>query len=230
MNLNDAKIPTDCPLPDPLTDNSCHAWGGDVEVYFRNLEAHLVRKINAAQLVVGCVAWMTSEPILRALARVPKGVAIVVQKEDFLRPDIGKSSNWKTRLRWLYAMLPKPPVRYAFPFLKALSYGGDPSMEAVRCVGNHNSAKLPAFPRMHNKFLCFCDVPDAPEEDVEPRSVWTGSFNLTRNAGMSLENAVVLHNPTVVKAYFDEWQQIMALSETLDWRSEWIAPEWRIGS
>jgi len=31
-------------------------------------------------------------------------------------------------------------------------------------------------------------------------------------------------------AYADEYGHILALSETLDWNSEWIEPEWRIGT
>jgi len=41
---------------------------------------------------------------------------------------------------------------------------------------------------------------------------------------------VVLKDSRVVKAYYDEWQHIMALSEPLDWSSRWVEPEWRVGT
>ena len=87
------------------------------------------------------------------------------------------------------------------------------------------------FPRMHNKFLAFCDANLTGDEmRLVPRAVWTGSFNMTRNATRSFENAVVLTDPDIVAAYYREWEQILSLSEPLDWTSHWCEPEWRIGS
>ena len=60
--------------------------------------------------------------------------------------------------------------------------------------------------------------------------VWTGSYNISQTATKSLENAVVIRDQVIAEAYFNEWSQIMALSEPLDWESEWVAPEWRIGT
>jgi phosphatidylserine/phosphatidylglycerophosphate/cardiolipin synthase-like enzyme len=92
---------------------------------------------------------------------------------------------------------------------------------------------------MHNKFLVFCNLtegktdeqfPDTTVPTIVPQSVWTGSFNLTKNATMSFENAVLLVGNSVAGAYFNEWAQILALSEPLDWRSEWMEPEWKVGT
>jgi hypothetical protein len=60
--------------------------------------------------------------------------------------------------------------------------------------------------------------------------VWTGSFNWSENGVNSLENAVVISDCRVIDAYLAEFEQIAALSEPLDWQSEWVEPEWRIGS
>jgi hypothetical protein len=60
----------------------------------------LIRLIRQADIVLGCVAWVTSESILKALAE-KKGVSLIVQKEDFLRPDLMSSDNWSRRLRQL---------------------------------------------------------------------------------------------------------------------------------
>lgn len=209
-------------------DNSIIA--GSTRVYFRNLPTRLIEHIDKADAVLGCVAWLTHPAILDALSR--KSVAIVVQKEDFLRPDIGASSTWKRDLRARYERLDCQSSRYAFKnMIGSLSYGGDPTVDAVRCVGNFNREKSPAFPRMHNKFLVLCRHENDGHKPVPvPFAVWTGSFNLTYNAANSLENAVYLEEPAVVAAFFHEFGQVMALSEPLDWESDWSAPEWRIGS
>jgi hypothetical protein len=58
--------------------------------------------------------------------------------------------------------------------------------------------------------------------------VWTGSFNLTKNATRSLENVVVIRCPRIALAYYDEWMQVEAISEPLDWAIQWPCPEWKI--
>ena len=41
-----------------------------VESIFKNLEGRVIEKIRSADAVVGCVAWLTNEKILRALSDV----------------------------------------------------------------------------------------------------------------------------------------------------------------
>ena len=229
LNLNDLEPEDDAyGTGKNIQDNS--VLSGSVQVYFRDLTKHLITHISSAEVVVGCVAWLTHPEILAALKA--KSVSLVVQKEDFLRPDFGAASGWKRQLRAQYDALKCHLTRYDFNnMIGSLSTSGDPSMEPVRCVGNYNREKAPAFPRMHNKFLVFCRT---NEQDglaiVTPYAVWTGSFNLTYNAENSLENAVYITEASVVKAYFQEFGQVMALSESLDWESEWSVPEWRIGT
>jgi phosphatidylserine/phosphatidylglycerophosphate/cardiolipin synthase-like enzyme len=86
---------------------------------------------------------------------------------------------------------------------------------------------------MHNKFVLFCNVKEAEGDgfpEITPYAVWTGSFNFSKNATFSFENAVVLTDQAVVQSYYREWGQILALSEPLNWEDPWCAPEWRIGS
>lgn len=120
-----------------------------------------------------------------------------------------------------------------------MSSSSDPTIEPIRCVGNYNSEKAPAFPRAHHKFVVFCkSVPPKPGSQVspddfkhyEPYEVWTGSFNFTKNAVSSFENAIVSTDMNLVRAFFQEAAQIQALSEPLNWRASWSAPEWRIGT
>jgi hypothetical protein len=61
-------------------------------------------------------------------------------------------------------------------------------------------------------------------------AVWTGSFNPTQNATRSLENAVFIRDAEIAAAYGREFEQVVLMSEPLDWESPWVCPEWRIGT
>lgn len=228
MNLNDLGVPVEHST-DPQVDNGVTA-NAAIEVVFKNHRARLIDLIGRTPVLLGCVAWLTDTEVLRAMARCHH-VSIVVQKEDFLRPDL--SGTWGRSLRGFYDALPAPLERYSLPGgVSGLSYCGDPSIRPVRCVGNHNRDKRTAWPRMHNKFLIFCDrVPNSQGHDeVVPKRVWTGSYNISNNAAASWENAVIIDNADVAAAYAAEFAQILTFSEELDWTSDWVAPEYRIGS
>jgi hypothetical protein len=196
-----------------------------------------------------------NEQILKALVQ-KRGVSLIVQKEDFLRPDSTSEKNWTSRLRQWYNSLPKTFDRRDFDttILGDMRDSKiDPLIESVRCVGNYNAYRQSAFPRSHHKFVLFCkytmncdckscqsykntylndDYPiyqDKKRKDhIKPYAVWTGSLNFTKTAALSFENAVVLQDAKIVEAYFQEYSQIAALSEPLDWTATWIAPQWTI--
>lgn len=240
MNLHKIGVQTDGNETVAQQDYSINNERASIQVYFKDLENHLIKHIEEADVVVGCVAWLTSKPILKALA-LKDAVAIVIQKEDFLKPDINAKKGWKDKLHKLYWSLPHGLERHD-KILKDLdttlfdmSCCGDPGIESVRCVGNHNSEEIISFPRSHHKFLIFCKNKNRNDEynpsiKWKPYKIWTGSYNLTQNANMSFENAIVLNNKSIIKAYFQEWAQIEALSEPLEWGSKWCKPEWRIGT
>jgi phosphatidylserine/phosphatidylglycerophosphate/cardiolipin synthase-like enzyme len=85
---------------------------------------------------------------------------------------------------------------------------------------------------MHNKFLVGCDYLEACSGSflVVPKQVWTGSYNFSYNARASFENALIISDTEIAMAYAQEWAQIYALSEPLDWQKDWVAPEYRIGT
>ena len=227
-NLNQLGVPVDHDH-EPQRDNSMSAIA-PIEVIFREHQARLVQEIARYPVVIGCIAWLTDAVVLAALAKCHH-VSIIVQKEDFLRPDLGQMRA--LALRRLYDALPAPLMRYSLPGgVSGLNYAGDPSIAAIRCVGHHNSEKKSAWPRMHNKFLVFCDQKSDTGglHDVVPQKVWTGSYNISANAAVSWENAVMIDSPVVAEAYAREYGQIMTFSEPLDWTSPWIQPEYRIGS
>ncbi len=229
LNLNEIELENDGNFSDYLIDNSTSDT--EIEVYFRGLEETLIKHINESAIVLGCVAWLTHPKILDALSR--KECSIIVQKEDFLRPDLDSGNNWSAFLRGKYDKLKCTLTRYEFlNLLPKISYASDPTMDPIRCVGNHNKEKQAAFPRMHNKFLVFGNLEQTTSNGqiIKPYAVWTGSFNFTKNAGSSLENAVLIKSPKIVAAYLAEFEQIAAISEPLDWTQDWCAPQWRIGS
>jgi phosphatidylserine/phosphatidylglycerophosphate/cardiolipin synthase-like enzyme len=240
-NLNDLRIRRSLhpspPVPYyPQEDYSIHT--PQIDVLFRNLEDHLVAAIQRADAVFGCVAWLTSERVLAEFAK-KKDCCIVVNKEDFLRPDIGDAGDWKERVRRQYGALQGTHIlHHRQSILDDLwtsmkSYG---RFDGVRCVGPCNKERN--RPRLHHKYIVLCKRDEhvvKHSEDhiedvvhIEPYSVWTGSFNFSRNATLSLENAVVIREPSIVEAYYSVWQQTLALSESLDWKSMMASPEYYI--
>ena len=212
---------------------------GPVIVHFEDIEDRLVEFILDSSAILGCVAWLTSEPVLRALQGRP--VNLIVQKEDFLRPD---PNPWKSNLRALYDDLVgfRESERFFWPEpVSRLSYLGDPTLGAVRCLGAHNAARKPAMPRMHHKFLVSGKWIDADIDDgrndrgrslsrFDARKVWTGSYNPTWNAKRSLENAVIIDDSNVAHRYVQEFLLLMRLTEPLDWETPWSEPEYRLGT
>jgi hypothetical protein len=223
----------------PLDNRPASAQACGVTAFFGNLESHLCNAIRSADFVVGCAAWLTNHRILNALSAPKWGCQVVVQKEDWLRPDIGsdRQGQWKGVLRERYDELHCDIDRHEFsrslemPFL---SENWCVDEHGIRCAGNHNSARSPAFPRMHHKFFVMCDVEVDAEfhmpTKIVGRSVWTGSFNPTANGTKSRENAVLIASDEIAQAFLREWFQVYAISEPLDWESEWCQPEYRIGT
>ena len=199
---------------------------------------------------LGAVAWLTDPTVLDAMTTVP--TAALVQKEDFLRLDstvIDGGERWKDQLRAQYDAVARSDrhcdlfIRQNFPDpLGSQSLLGDQGIAGVRCVGfrNDRSANGVRQPLMHNKFLVFArlrDFPDVrddgdeePEPLWEPRMVWTGSCNLSRQSHRSRENTIIIRDPVIASAYMREWADLMSLSEPLDWDTEWVAPQWHARS
>lgn len=227
LNLLTVREDGDTLPPDRLRPDISGQNG--TEVYFQNLETKLIERIREYPVVVGCMAWLTNDAILTELAN-RDAVSVIIQKEDFLRPDSG---NWSTKhLRLAYSKL------RGFDDYQAMAgynYCSAPDREAVRCVGIcAERSKTP--PRMHHKFLVFCNY--EPHPDLEgygngaysPQAVWTGSFNATHNGTRSLENAVLLRDPEVARGFYNEWLHVLGLSEELDWTSPYVSPEYRFGT
>ena len=229
INYNKIKIPTDGNSNTPIENPS--STSGVVSVYFRDAMDTLVKKIEEADYVIGCVAWLTHPLILRAMSNCI-GVNVVVAKEDWLRPD-----TIQTNLKELYSHL--QPITSdrglrELPFMDRtlwdVSTCGSIADEPVRCFGGVNTDKKLAWSRLHHKFLLFGRYDNQAETIQQPYAVWTGSLNFTHNSNNSLENGVYMTDPVIVNSYTREFTQILALSEPLNWNHVYCAPEYRIGT
>lgn len=225
-----------------LGDPSVASAAARVSVHFDGIEDVFVGLCRRYEVVVGAVAWLTNSAILSALAE-PEHVAIVVQKEDFLRPDAGFATypGQRRETRALYDSLRPFEAEdfkethpgqqefhpdyngavqdWLFDNKGTYQQGG----EAVRCMGYAGDPAGRATPRMHHKFLVFGHK--CRDLVMAPSCVVTGSFNLTHNATRSRENVLVVEDRDICHAYLSEWAQLWGMSEPLDWSCPEPSPE-----
>lgn len=194
----------------------------NVTVYFRNLKKELIEKIRSYDMVLGAVAWVTDYEILDELSK--KKTLLVIQKEDFLRPDMKSRLNEKDKLilKKLYSSFkPFDGTEVATgPFFQDLSKKYQ-SIPPILCYGVYNKEKMFMTPRMHNKFITFLEKKG---DLYYPKAVWTGSLNLTQLSIHSLENAVFIEDENIANAYAEEMQLLYLNSDSLNWNSSWINP------
>ena len=214
------------------TDFSCIGDNKDIEVYFKNIENIICEKIKKHKYIVGCVAWLTNKKILKELSNKDKEVLIIVQDEDFLRPDTyfdgNKEKFKKTILKYYNKIKGNHTTTLAD---LGISYGFSPDSGIRRC-GFINKDKLPAFPRMHNKFIVLGN--DEPIMDLDSglicdhrnyTEVITGSFNYTENSTNSLENIICVKDKKIVNSYYAQFGEIALISVELDWEGDWNPDE-----
>jgi phosphatidylserine/phosphatidylglycerophosphate/cardiolipin synthase-like enzyme len=176
------------------------------------------------------MAWLTSSTLLQALQGVRQGVNIVVQKEAFLRSDIGQASRKWTRD--LYAKLPSCIVGIDPEAGGTWVYRGEeashdlftplgPSVKGIRCYGVHdlNAMRTDATPRMHHKFVIIT-------MDTGETLTCFGSYNWTWTANHSLEDVVVIQDQAFAMSFEREFQAVFLRSEPLEWTSPDIDPDY----
>ncbi|MEC5387736.1 phospholipase D-like domain-containing protein [Uliginosibacterium sp. H3] len=225
QNLNETRIPnpeiSESTLDAP-NDFSTNSKDGSIRVYFRNVKKRLIDHINEADVIFGCVSWITDMEIIKAMQK--KCVMLVVQKEVFLKPS-ANGNAWMQALQAEYAKLSCCLELHSIDNAigEKAYYFFDPA-DPVTCVGSIKSKEEFAHPLMHNKFLVFAKWNESMPTKTDRYAIWTGSFNFSSNASVSLENSLYINNSEIVEAYFQEFGQIWMLSEPLDWTSESVAP------
>src|SRR3954468_14419777 len=145
VDLTQLTIDNDCGPGAKQEDPSTAKPAVDTEVVFRQHRDRLLTLLAEYPYVLGCVAWLTDMRILDALA-TREGVSILVQKEDFLRPNLDGAADFAVTLRRAYDRLPTLS-RYGAPGIApSLSVCCNDSAGPIRCVGNYNADKHPAWP------------------------------------------------------------------------------------
>lgn len=167
--------------------------------YFTDILPALIAHIQDSVRVYGCIAWLTERSVLSALEKVPCN--IIVQQEDWSLP-IRQSCLQP------YQKLTPIPYTYYQQFKPTLRCIRENYVEkAIRSIGAPENSTT-ALPRMHHKFLIM-------EKSNGAVGVWTGSFNFTKNATNSLENAVFITDENIVRQYREEFIQLFCLSGEL---------------
>lgn len=197
---------------DHSTTNDESDVNQQVDVVLRNLKHHLLDYIRDSSLVFGCVAWLSDDDIIFQMGG--KGLGVVVQRDSFNESLIRS-----------YSLIPCPRLQLNQSKLSEIVFDfndeSDPivvnqlmnqRLGEVRCIGYplnqlNQSALNTGVPLMHHKFLIsssnFSII--GSELRVKVDAVWTGSFNFTTNGNRSLENAVILKQAKVLRAYVGEF-------------------------
>ena len=192
----------------PVCINNC-----SVTPYFDGIEDHLVSHINSSSYIIGCVAWLTNRTILDSLMTI-KGVKIIVNKEEYLssKTYIGKKSYNKC-MHNKYDSIPDltedKTVRQKFHDILNKTINEKDIKNKDGAILTYGTVNINS--RMHHKFLIFFD------DNFEPIGVWTGSYNISKNSNMSLENVVFISGSEISKYYIQEFMTIYKYSEPYDW-------------
>lgn len=194
---------------------------GSITVHFRNLKEKLLSEIHESEIILGAVAWLTDHDILEAISKKP--CQIVLQKEDFLRPDmeVSLSNRSKLKLKEAYEniLFGYTSMNFSNKIME-LSYDDIFDIEPIRCFGYLTDKYRHCSPKMHNKFLIFADF-DTDSGKINAKKVWSGSANLTEMSMHSLENAILIEDKIIAMQYLKEYEYIYYLSESLSWDSTW---------
>jgi hypothetical protein len=227
-SLNEIELKSNIEIDD-LKLHDFSTSDSNISVYFKNLDTAIIEKIKLADMIVGCVAWLTNLKILNELEK-KQYLSIIIQKEDFLRPE--DEIDWKGNLRKIYDRIinnsklsKNDDLNFGSLRFSNMSYCGDDTIDSIRCVGYGGNSIVK--PKMHHKFLVFSKKEN---EKFIPYAIWTGSFNFTHTGNKSFENGLYITSEKIANSYFREWGQILALSEKLNWDHEYCEPEWKYGS
>jgi len=182
----------------------------DVNVDFRTIKDTIINAIDDADIIFGCVAWVRDKDLLRALSL--KKTSLIIQKEHGLRS-----------IRRLYDTFSFGYKFCDMPEIDTENYSNT-IINPVRCLGNIYDKENNCGPRMHNKFLIYCKM--VGNSIYLPYAYSTGSFNFTANSSLSLENTSFVKGKINPLKFYVEYLKILALSEPLDFKNEYLNPEW----
>lgn len=176
---------------------------------FHNFEKHLQTLLTKYDAFVGCVAWINDTNILSMMKG--KSLGLIVTKDPKNWNDDQQKQLLKQITFCQYSVTAGVHPGTRFDSTKDESdQAGD-----VRCIGDRSINDDIIL--MHNKFLVFGETEKSEKSfTFHPKCVWTGSRNFTFAAKRHKENAIILTNEKIAKAYHLEWANLYLNSERLD--------------
>lgn len=207
-NTNELKLG----LNKTARNTSVKGWKGtetstnthEVTIHLENIQDAIVKYISVSDGCVGCVAWLTSKQILKALQEKP--TSLIVQYESYLK--VGLKSTNKSLMEQ-YGMI----QRFDIKDYSNLCSKNVHTMDRLK--SNGTKAKKRYFRSLlHHKFIVFLKR-DTNTKQLYPESFLTGSCNLTETSKTSLENVIYVRDSKLAKVYFAEWQSLYESSNTV---------------
>lgn len=211
-----------------LSGHACRVFNGEVEAHFRNLEEVLVREIYQHDIILGCVAWVSSPKVVEALAH--KTTCLIVDRKV---PRMSKA------LKESYQLLQMNEKRPIYEMLKnghgweeyfCYSHEGEPLSYTMYGDWNFESGMYfvdgGTYRFMHHKFILMLKEDGRCEcgKILYKPTVWTGSYNFTKNAKTGLENAVIIRNKGIGASYLGEFLEVFTNHacqlNILDWETQ----------
>ncbi len=188
----------------------------NINVSFFDNEELIIKEINKYNAVLGCSPWITNNKIIKALADLEFGTCIVTDKNsmnNYIKDYLDKFNSIKT-LDFDISQLPNNS------YFDGNEIPGK-NTSSIRVFGK---LKEGITPLLHYKFLILCRIDE--DGKINPKSVITGSFNLSSNASNSRELLLTLKNPKAVRCFYYEWAKAFLLSENINsFSKEEINPE-----
>ncbi|KAM9950303.1 hypothetical protein ACTFIT_011553 [Dictyostelium discoideum] len=204
-----------------------------VKCLFHGITNELINLIDNSKkgdFILFCVAWFTNLDILKKLKLAKnKGVRIliVILKEPWLIKN--------TKLMTKYSNLNNMDDLEKKDYLKIFKeYGNEFCLkkivdwnslnfeeDTVRVCGKIQTNPSEYISRMHNKFIVFGSFENGK---IEPKTVWTGSFNISIAAGKSFENVIILNSTEAASQYLKQFCLIFFLSEPLETKNLIMSP------
>lgn len=173
-------------------------------------------------MVLGCVYRLTDLDIITRLCS-KKCVQLVVNYEDFLT---NPKQNWHYRLHERYHSLVNNSKGLGFwescshyfnEIFPLSAHNYQHQLSPIRAVFSNSDSMI------HHKFLLLCKQEDIFVEngghlynEITPKLLVTGSFNLTLNASKSLENIIVENNSDALNMFVNEFKHCLLLSEPIN--------------
>ncbi|KAM9959371.1 hypothetical protein ACTFIR_000446 [Dictyostelium discoideum] len=212
----------------------------NVKCLFRGITNEVINLIGNSKkgdFIFFCIAWFTNTDILNKVKLAKNTgvrILIVILKEP-----------WLTESDWLidsYTILNNINELERNDYLKIFrDYGIDFCQkeeivdwnslqfddDVIRVCGEIQTKPNQYIPRMHNKFIVFGSFESGK---VEPKTVWTGSFNLTKTAGKSFENVVILSSKEAASQFLKEFCLVFFLSEPLETKNKKMTPNIKYNS